>query len=444
MLETDFLAFINDQKLLEPDHRVLLAVSGGLDSMVMAHLFYRNDLPFAIAHVNFGLRGAESDADASFVRNKADEYGVPFHLTQFHTAAIASERNLSIQMAARQLRYVWFNELLIEHRYAGIATAHHQNDVLETVLLNLTRGTGLAGLHGIAAKQGNLIRPMLFATRDQLATYAEEQNVTYREDSSNREDKYARNRIRHHVVPVLTGLNAGFWQTWPRTIERLRGAEILFQEELDRSWREIAVIERERIWLPMNKLMNVTELAFRLGEWLRPFGFTADQILQLIATFEKPIGQVFRSATYRIFHERNGLLLEPLPVDADFEIMFDDWPTEPVTLPNGQLLLVDIVAKPVDFKPTPENTIACLDANKLTLPITIRKWKLGDRFRPLGMKGTKLVSDLLNDLKVSRLEREQTYVLLTGDQIAWVIGRRIAHPFRIASQTKSIIQISFR
>lgn len=298
MLERDFLGFINDNQLFGSIDRVLLAVSGGLDSIVMTALFHQIGQPFAIAHVNFGLRATESDADALFVQNKAEQYGVPFHLAHFDTAVLAAKRGVSIQMAARDLRYDWFSQLLQEHAYTCVATAHHQNDVLETILLNLTRGTGIAGLRGIAAKQKQIVRPLLFATRDQLAVYAETQKLTYREDSSNADDKYARNRIRHHVVPVLTDLNPGLWQSLPRTIERLQATETLVRAELERSWSEVVETLGNYKLLPTRKLLAQSELSFRLNEWLNPFGFTADQVEQMVRSLRQPVGQIFLSTTH--------------------------------------------------------------------------------------------------------------------------------------------------
>ncbi|MBD2755407.1 tRNA lysidine(34) synthetase TilS [Spirosoma validum] len=443
MLERDFLGFINDNQLFGPADKVLLAVSGGLDSIVMAELFYKISQPFAIAHVNFGLRGTESDADAFFVQNKAEQYGVPFHLTRFDTAAVANERSISIQMAARELRYAWFQQLLQEHQYGCVATAHHQNDVLETILLNLTRGTGIAGLRGIAVKQNQVVRPLLFATRDQLAAYAETQRLTYREDSSNAEDKYARNRIRHHVVPVLTEVNPGLWQTLPRTTERLRASETLVQAELTRSWQAIHEQYGEKILLPISKLLTLAERAFCLSEWLRPMGFTVDQTEQMSNVLSQPVGQVFLSATYRVTHERNGLMLEPLRLVPDYELKLTEWPAEPIAVAGQFTLAVEFIDKPTDFQPVTKSNVAVLDAEKLTFPITIRPWRQGDRFRPLGLSGHKLVSDLLNDLKLSRSEREKTAVLLSGDSIAWVIGRRIDHRFRITQATRRICQLTF-
>ncbi|QJW92329.1 tRNA lysidine(34) synthetase TilS [Spirosoma taeanense] len=441
MLEQRFLGFINDNRLIGPADRVLLAVSGGLDSVVMAEVFFRTGQSFALAHVNFGLRGVESDADAHFVQNIAARYGVPFHLTRFDTASVATERGISIQMAARDLRYDWFAQLIQAHGYASVATAHHQNDVLETLLLNLTRGTGLAGLHGIAARQGSVIRPLLFATRDELKDYADTHQVTFREDQSNADDTYARNRIRHHVVPVLAELNPGLWQTFPRTIGRLRAAEVLMQAELDRSWQTITETEGDRTLLRTNALLALPEPAFRLGEWLKPFGFTLDQAGQMLDALSRPPGQVFQSATHRVTHERSGLLLTHLtPLDWP-EIRLDVWPDAPIDVAGRFWLTIETMPRPIDFKLPADPNIACLDADRLSFPLLLRPWQLGDRFQPLGLQGHKLVSDLLNDLKLSRAEREGTLLLLSGGQIAWVIGRRISHHVRITPQTRRVARL---
>ncbi|WP_246202193.1 tRNA lysidine(34) synthetase TilS [Spirosoma agri] len=433
--------------------RVLLAVSGGLDSMVMTELFYRTNQLFAMAHVNFSLRGAESDADAVFVQNKAEQYGVPFHLIRFDTAAIAAERGISIQMAARDLRYSWFADLCRQQGYACLATAHHKNDVLETLLLNLTRGTGLAGLHGIAPKQERsdsavLVRPVLFATRSQLAEYARVHALPYREDSSNADDKYARNRLRHHVVPVLNELNPGLWQTLPRTVERLRAAETLVDTELARSWTEVVVQHGQSVFLPAAKLLILPEVTFRLAAWLKPFGFGEEQTNQMLDSLSRSVGQVFASPTHQITHDRladgnTGLLLESLQAVPKYEVTLTDWPDMPIDVAGQFTLTIDVVDKPIDFRPPVDSRIAFLDAERLTFPLIIRPWKQGDRFRPLGLRGHKLISDLLNDMKLTRSERQHTVVLLCESQIAWVIGRRIAHAFRVTQQTRHIAKIEF-
>lgn len=451
MLEEGFLGYINDNQLFGPTDQVLLAVSGGIDSMAMAELFYQIKQPFAMAHVNFNLRGKESDADADFVKNKADEYEVPFHLIHFDTARIAADRGISIQMAARDLRYEWFAKLLEEHTYCCVATAHHKNDVLETLLLNITRGTGLAGLHGIAARQERpssyvLIRPLLFATRDEIAGYVQERSVLYREDRSNADDKYARNRIRHHVVPVLTDLNPGLWQTLPRSVERFRAAEVLVQAELERSWNEVAEQKKDKWFLPTVKLLEQRELFFRLSEWLKPFGFTYDQVGQVLVSLSSKVGQVFDSATYRITHDRFpdrqiGLVLEPIPLHHSYETVLTDWPATDVSLPGDGNLSFSLFTKPTDFRFPTDPNVACLDADQLRFPLLIRPWQQGDRFRPLGLSGQKLVSDLLNDRKVSRTDREKVAVLVADGNIVWVIGHRIGHPFRVTEKTVRIVQI---
>lgn len=288
------------------------------------------------------------------------------------------------------------------------------------------------------------MRPLLFATRDQVVAYAIANSLEYREDSSNADVKYARNRIRHHVVPVLAELNPGLWQTLPRTVERLRAAETLMRAELDRSWQEVAEVGGRSILLPHDKLLAQSELLFRLAEWVKPFGFTSDQASLLVACLTQPVGQIFRSATHRITHERNGLLIEPIPQSAEIEVQLTDWPDIPVLVGDRFTLTIDVIERPVDFIIPTEPEVACLDADQLTFPLTIRLWKQGDKIRPIGLNGHKLVSDLLNDLKLSRTEREQTVVLLSGNEIAWVIGRRIAHPFRISSKTRRIGRFTWR
>lgn len=455
MVMQRFLGFINDNRLIGPADRVLLAVSGGLDSIAMANLFHQAGLPFAIAHVNFGLRGADSIADAVFVQNVAEQYEVPFHLTHFDTTAVAAELGISIQMAARDLRYDWFNDLCQRYKYASVATAHHKNDVLETVLLNVIRGTGLAGLHGIAPLQdrgqgGRLIRPLLFATRDDLAAYVEEHKLTYREDSSNSSDKYARNRIRHQVVPVLAALNPGLWQTLPRSIERFRAAETLMRIELDRTWAELIERHNDRLFLPTEKLLAQTELTFRLTEWLKPYGFAAEQAEHMVASLQRPVGQVFLSATHRIVHDRqtgslaNGLFLEPLTPVPAYELTLTDWPTAPILVAGLFTVTLELLEKPSVFEPPPTSAIALLDADLLLFPLVIRPWRQGDRFRPLGLKGNKLVSNLLNDLKLDRFDRERTAVLESANQIAWVINHRIDQRFRVTSNSKRLVKIVYK
>ncbi|MBC8155793.1 MAG: tRNA lysidine(34) synthetase TilS [Bacteroidetes bacterium] len=429
---------------LGPTDCVLLAVSGGLDSVVMAHLFQNAGLRFAIAHANFRLRGDESDDDALFVENVAKRYRVPFHLTQFQTDHFACETGVSTQMAARTLRYDWFEQLRDQNKYAWIATAHHRHDVLETLLLNLTRGTGLAGLHGIAAWQGHIIRPLLFADRTDLETYAIGHQLDWREDRSNADDHYARNRIRHHVVPVLQGINPNLLHTLTATIDRLRAAQTLAQHELDRTAEIVLNAAGATTQIDLVSLRTLTEPAFRLAEWLRPFGFTYQQTTAMWQAIGQGRGQEFRSGTHRLIHEQDGLTLTPILAttapDSDL-VLVTEVPDYQLSISPTHRLIFQIFDKPVDFMPPADPLIASFDADQLTLPLTIRRWQSGDRFRPLGLNGQKLVSDLLADQKVPRLEREQIRVLLAGDRIAWVIGKRLDHRFRTTALTRRIVQV---
>lgn len=439
-----FLTFINP--LLPPGFEsgkgLLLAVSGGLDSVVMAHLVHRAGLRFAIAHVNFGLRGSESIEDAAWVEALAQHYHVPFYLTHFDTTRFAGQTGVSVQMAARTLRYEWFEQLRAEHHYSFIATAHHRNDVIETLLLNLTRGTGLAGLHGMAAQQGKLLRPLLFADRVDLETYATDHQLDWREDRSNQSDYYARNRIRHHVVPVLQSINPGLLQTLNTTLERLRAAETLMQQELDRSASLVVKTTDSTTQIDLISLRMLPQPTFRLAEWLRPFGFTYQQSTAIWQAIGQGQGQEFGSATHRLVHERNQLIVSRnLPVETAPVIKLLALPENPVLLSSDSELRFRVFDKPANFEFPADPKVASFDADTLAFPLTIRRWQEGDRFRPLGMKGTKLVSDLLADLKVPRLEREQTYVLAADEQIAWVIGYRLSHPFRVRAQTKRVMQV---
>ena len=244
------------------------------------------------------------------------------------------------------------------------------------------------------------------------------------------------------MVPVLNDLNPGLWQTLPRTIERLRAAETLMRAELDRSWQAIAESAGEGLFLSAEGLLKLPELAFRLMEWLKPMGFTGDQARQLANALTQPAGQIFQSLSHRVVHERTGLRIEPLPDLAKFEVTLAGWPTAAVSLGRGLTLTLSLFDKPADFEPSADPAVAFLDADRLTFPLTIRPWKQGDKLRPLGLNGHKLVSDLLNDRKLTRTEREQTLVLLSGDEIAWVIGQRIGHRFRVTAQTRKIVRVS--
>ncbi len=449
---TRFLAFLNNYKLLPSGQRALVAVSGGLDSVVLAHLFYRAGLPMGIAHVNFGLRGVASDDDEAFVRSLADEYEAAFHSIKPDTLFYAQSHGLSVQVAARDLRYDFFDKTANEFGYGAIATAHHRDDLTETMLLNLTRGTGLSGLHGIPQQRDCIIRPLLFTDRAEIQRYADEHQLRWREDSSNATDKYARNRLRHHVLPVLRELNPSLSASMAATADRLRAAELLMRQELARSWETVATESDGQILLDKTRLAALAEPAFRLGEWVRRLGFTEEQTQALVRllpgseALPDRIGQVFLSATHRIINDRTVFTLEPIPDDSPIPIQVPEVLTEQapisIQLPGVGLVTMDVFDKPIDFIVPRDPTIACLDADKMGWPLILRPWQLGDRFQPLGMSGTKLVSDLLNDRKVSATERANTWILTTADgHIGWVVGYRLAQEVSLSVSTRCIFRL---
>lgn len=440
-LYDSFLRFINEQRLIKSTDRVLLAVSGGLDSVVMAHLFFRAGFSFGIAHVNFGLRGSDSDADEQLVQELAQAFDVPVYSVQFDTDTIAAQQKKSIQVVARQLRYDWFEQVANDHGYSLIATAHHQNDVLETLLLNLVRGTGLSGIRSIPIRQGRIIRPLWSLSRMAIKDYAVDGDIDWRDDRSNDEDKYSRNKIRHHIVPVLEKLNPNLLNTLGHTLERLRAADTLMHETLNQSRK--ACIQQQGIFniIDVAQLMALSEWAFQLSEWLNDCNFSYAQSVQIArAVGSGESGQVFRSATHGLWHDRAQLILAPIVIEQPFDLPAPAELAGSVTLPDGRAISFHLFDRTAHLELPADSAVALMDADQLPGPLRIRRWQEGDRFQPLNMTGHKLVSNLLNDRKVSLPERTRTAVLTAGDDIIWVVGHRLAHSVRVTEGTKRVLE----
>ncbi|WP_224995622.1 tRNA lysidine(34) synthetase TilS [Cesiribacter sp. SM1] len=442
-MQNFFLTYIKEQALFALNHKILLAVSGGLDSVVMAHLFSQSPYSFAIAHVNFGLRGAESEEDARFVESLAQQLDVSFYTTRLNAAETAQSAGVSIQMAARDLRYQWFDELCQQLNFDWVATAHHMSDQAETLLLNLSRGTGIAGLHGISAKRGKIVRPLLFATRRDLAAYAQQHGISWREDSSNNSLKYRRNKIRQQVMPVLKELNPRVEWAMQETAQRLRAAEGLLLQ-LVNNLRPLLLEEREgHFYLNLPRLLQETEPQYLLGELLTPFGGSWQEAGNILQTWQNPLGtssgKRFSTATHRLGIDRQQLIISPVnsPDPAPTTVLV---PTDSQVSAGSNILQTRrITAKGYVIDPDP--AVAALDFHKLQFPLQLRPPQTGDWFRPLGMKGKKKLSDFMIDHKIPVNLKEEVQLVVSGADIVWVAGYRPDDRFKITPQTQEVFEI---
>ncbi len=437
-LTDGFVNFIKDQDLFQFQEATLLAVSGGVDSVVMADLFYQANLPFAIAHCNFGLRGAASDGDEAWVRKLAQQYGVQVYVQHFATQAYAQAHQLSIQMAARELRYRWFEELCDTHHLGKIATAHHANDLVETLLFNLTKGTGLAGLHGILPRQGRLIRPLLFATKESILAYAQAHNLTWREDSSNAQDKYARNLIRNKVIPVLKSINPSLEATTYTTITRLSQVEAFVTEQLASLQKAITHEQDGITYLKVSSIRTKPWAPVLLWEMLKPFGFNFLQISSLWES-SSPSGKMIESATHQIYVDRTTWMLSQSQQSARPLTYIIEPDATHISLPAYSLQIRTVPG--LQYHLVADSQVAGLDLSGLQFPLVVRTWQPGDFFYPLGMQKRKKLSDFLIDCKVPVLVKEKVMVLVAGHDIVWVIGYRIDDRFKVAKVTEQVYEI---
>lgn len=430
-----FTAFIRKEDLCQAGDRILAAVSGGPDSVLLAFLLKTAGYTIGLAHCNYQLRGAESDADEELARKTAAAWGLPFFRKAFDTRRIAQERGLSIQEAARDLRYEWLEELRQQEGYDLVATGHHLDDAIETMLFNLIKGCGIHGLHGILPKRGRLIRPLLFAEKGQILEYLETADIAYREDLTNRETYYDRNKIRHLIIPLMEALNPRFRQGMRETLLRMRDTEKLFDHAVD-SWRD-RTVQVDRIGLRINwaELMQSPAPPTLLYEVLSPYGFRSNQLRSL---FENPAlqpGRQLLSQSHRLLSDREYLLLEPLPQKGEPTYIEIPATAEEAAIPGGFLRLKKLDHKPVTFSASPHE--ALLDAASVQFPVVLRRWKPGDYFHPLGMKGKrKKLQDFFTDLKVPVFEKEKIWILEISGQIAWVIGYRIDENFKMREDSE--------
>ena len=428
----EFQDYISLNKMIEKDARILLAVSGGIDSMVMADLFIKSGYKTGIAHCNFSLRGKESDKDEELVRNFAQQNNLHFSFIKFDTKAFAKKENLSIQIAARNLRYRWFEQIRMENDYDVIAVAHNENDNIETLIINLVRGTGISGLTGMRPVNDRIIRPLLFAKRSEIEKYCKKNEIVYREDKSNAETKYIRNRIRHLVLPLLKKINPSLEKTLSETIVRLRETDELVEKYISGIRKDISVtdsISTEFDAELLHKYINEKSVLFEL---FRPFGLGGSQTEELKAVIKGKTGIQLYTQTHRILKNRNKVIVssgERNPAKYYIIQNLEDLKKVPLI---DSVQSIDISS---GFNIPDDKLTACIDENEISYPIIIRKWEKGDYFFPLGMNNRKKISDFLIDLKKSLLDKEKIMVLESDGKIVWVIGERIDSRFKIKPST---------
>ncbi len=436
-----FKNYVSEHHLFSPQDPILIAVSGGVDSMVMAELFHRAGFNFAIAHCNFALRGAESNEDEKFVASMAEVYGVKLFVKHFKTREYAGFNKISVQMAARTLRYGWFDELIEKEGYKAIATAHHLDDQIETFFINMLRGTGISGLHGILPYRDNIVHPMMFVYRRNIEEFAGDEAVGFREDSSNRSTKYVRNKLRHDLMPILAEINPDFRKTMTFTIEKIRESEILLDHYLDEVRSHVLSNDDGAIKISIPGLLNYSPCASYLFELLQPYGFNRNVTEEVAAGLTEISGKQYYSPTHRLIKDREFLLIGPIggagaqPAD---EILIEKGVTE---MRNPLQLSFKIIENYPGLKINRKSSIAMLDAEKVTWPLSLRKWKEGDAFIPYGMNNHKKLSDYFIDNKFSIVEKENSWLLISGNEIAWLIGHRISNAFCITDTTESILQV---
>lgn len=434
-----FLSFIKTQHLFlhEP---VLLAVSGGVDSVVMCHLFHQSKLKFAIAHINFQLRAHDSFEDEAFVADLGKQLDVPCFITRFNTAGYAAEKKISIQMAARELRYAWLEEIKKENGFHFIATAHHQNDSIETVLLNIFRGTGIHGLHGIKPKQGKIIRPLLPFYKKEIETFAAAQGITFRQDHSNFETDYDRNKIRLEIIPLIEKFYPAFLHSFSENIEKWTDAGWLYEQEVILLKKRIMEQRGAEIFISIPRLTQIPAYPTLLYEVLKEFGYSSDQVASVAAAFNSNPGKVFYSATHRLLKDRKQLILSKISAETVSRILISENESR-ITMPLFTLNVE--IANALSFTIPKDSSISCLDFESLEFPLLLRKWKKGDYFYPFGMKKKKKkISNYLVDRKISLHEKENIWVLESGNRIACIIGERIDERFKITTTSKKVMIIT--
>lgn len=439
MLE-QFEQFRQSKKIFRNSDNILLAVSGGIDSVVMLDIFNRMEYKIAVAHCNFQLRGKESDDDQAFVADLCRKAELRLYTKKFETSGYAREKGISIQMAARDLRFEWLAGLRKEENFDLIATGHNLNDSVETILINLVRGTGIKGLTGISPVSGPIIRPLLFATRQMISRYAENNNISYREDSSNIQTRYTRNKIRHNVIPVIEEINPSVLQSISETSEFLKSAQLIYEQTIEEKRKEIIKYGDKSSYINISELKKLDPPGTWVYELFRDYHFGKHQVADIIHLLDAETGKQLISDTHVLTRDREKIIISPSGITEFRPLKISSL----AGLRNISLFERVEIIDTGDMHISNDPYFAYLDAGLIDYPLTIRRWKEGDYFQPLGMKGRKKLSDFLIDTKTPLPEKDKTLVLAMDEQIIWLIGRRIDNRFKVSASTSEVLLVKLR
>jgi tRNA(Ile)-lysidine synthase len=428
--------FIQSEKLLPHNAKVIVGLSGGMDSMVLLDLLVLLEYRCIAAHCNFHLRGAESDRDADFVRKWCKNTDIPFTSIDFDTTGYAEDRKISIEMAARELRYEWFEILRKQYEADAIAVAHHRDDSVETVLLNLIRGTGIKGLSGISPRNGYVVRPLLTVSRSEIEDYIIERELPYVTDSTNDQDIYLRNYLRLNVIPKLEVVNPSVKESIIRTSKNISEAEKIYSESI-REYIDVVFIN-DKINIPMLKKTASPQSV--LFELLSPLGFTSSTIEDIFQSMDSTPGKVFLSDRYRVIKDRSDFILEKITSDiiSDEHYLIEEESKE-ITFP----VRFNLRKEKTPVKIEKKRNILYVDADKLKFPLIMRRWKAGDWFIPFGMNGKKKLSDYFTDRKFSLKDKKEAWVILSGENIVWIVNERSDNRYKITDESKNIFIIEY-
>lgn len=434
----EFQSHIIARQLFQKNDRLIVAVSGGADSVALCLLCHLSGYQFEMAHCNFQLRGAESDRDERFVRALASSLDVVLHVERFGTERYAAEQKVNTQIAARELRYRWFDTLIAkENGPSFLLTAHHADDNIETLLMHFFKGTGMRGLQGIPEKNGYIVRPLLYATRREILAFLQDRNQDFVEDSSNLSDDYTRNWLRNKLIPSLRGTFPAVEENLMHNLERFREIGLLYDQAVEQHIKKLVEKQGHEVLIPVLKLRKLKPVKSILYEIVREFGFVAAQLDVILHLLESESGKYVSSPTHRIIRNRAWLIITPVRSGVSHHILIDEH-THRVEFEAGVLEINKTAwypGSPVDTDPR----VALLDARLVTFPLMLRPWKTGDYFYPLGMNKKKKLSRFFIDQKMSVTEKESAWVVTSGQHILWIVGFRIDNRFKLTDRTQEAL-----